>query len=75
MKVPVQRNELLDDFWRDGMLLDSTYLRALVVDGVTPHDAAERLKRLQSEKQQCLTSRSRGISVGDINEFAMTSRR
>jgi len=49
MKVQVQRAELIDDFWRDGLLLDSTYLRALVVDGVTPHDAAERLKHLKSE--------------------------
>jgi len=50
MKVPVQHNELLDDFWRDGMLLDSTYLRALVVDGITPQEAAARLSRLRSER-------------------------
>jgi len=75
MKVQVQRAELIDDFWRDGLLLDSTYLRALVVDGVTPRDAAERLKRLQSEKQQCLTSRSRGISTGDRTEIAMVCLR
>jgi len=50
MKVQVQRAELIDDFWRDGLLLDSTYLRALVVDGVTPQEAAARLSRLRSER-------------------------
>lgn len=50
MKIEVKRAELIDDFWRDGLLLDSTYLRALVVDGVTPQEAAARLSRLRSER-------------------------
>jgi hypothetical protein len=49
MKVPMQRSDLIDDFWRDGLLLDSTYLRALVVDGVTPADATARLTQLKLE--------------------------
>jgi hypothetical protein len=49
MKVQVQRGEMFDDFWREGLLLDSTYLRALVVDGVTPADATDRLKRLKAK--------------------------
>ncbi len=49
MKVQVQRAELIDDFWRDGLLLDSTYLRALVVDGITPAEANVRLNRLRTE--------------------------
>jgi hypothetical protein len=49
MKVQVQRGEMFDDFWREGLLLDSTYLRALVVDGITPADATDRLKRLKAQ--------------------------
>jgi len=49
MKIQVQRTEMFDDFWREGLLLDSTYLRALVVDGISPADAADRLSRLKSQ--------------------------
>lgn len=66
MKIEVKRAELIDDFWRDGLLLDSTYLRALVVDGITPAEAAKRLKRLRSEG-------GRRRSVADF-ELTMVSR-
>jgi hypothetical protein len=36
--------------WRKGQIGDSTYLRSLVIAGVTPHEAAARLTLLKMDK-------------------------
>lgn len=51
-QIRITRAETLDDFWREGMLADTTYLRALIVDGVQPPEATARLNRLKAEKHQ-----------------------
>lgn len=47
-----KRAEVLDDLWNEGMLLDTTYLRTLVFDGLDVQAATSRLNRLKAAKGQ-----------------------
>lgn len=44
------RKRRFDHLWMDGLILDNTYMHSLIIDGMTPAEAASALAEVRDEK-------------------------